>query len=61
MGLRAEGVVVAGFGVFLCEAAVCRLSSSWASFKGLKERPSKGPLGFYRGFMRLEKGSIRVI
>ena len=21
--------------------------------KGLKERPSKGPLGFYRGFMRL--------
>ena len=30
-GLRAEGVVVAGFRVFLCEAAVCRLSSSRAS------------------------------
>ena len=24
--------------------------------KELKERPFKGPLGFYRGFMRLYKG-----
>ena len=28
------------------------------SVKGLKERPSKGPLGLYRGFMRLYKGYI---
>ena len=26
------------------------------SFTGLKERPLKGPLGLYRGFMRLYKG-----
>ena len=29
--------------------------------KGLKERPLKGPLGLYRGFMRLYKGYIRAI
>ena len=31
-----------------------------SSFKGLKERPLKGPFGLYRGFMRLYKGYIRV-
>ena len=29
--------------------------------KRLKERPLKGPLGLYRGFMGLYKGYIRVI
>ena len=31
---------------------------------GLKERPLKGPLGFYRGFLRLHKvhkGYVRVL
>ena len=32
-----------------------------ASIKGLKERPLKGPLKLYRGFMRLYKGYIRVV
>ena len=30
-------------------------------FKGLKERPLKGPLGLYRDFMRIYMGYIRVI
>ena len=30
------------------------------TIKGLKERPLKGPLGLYRGFMRRYKGNIRV-
>ena len=30
--------------------------------KGLKDRPLKGPLGLYRGFMRLYlRGYIRVL
>ena len=29
--------------------------------RDIKERPLKGPLGFYRGFMRLYKGYIRVV
>ena len=32
-----------------------------ALLKGLKERPLKGPLGLYRGFMTLYKRYIRVI
>ena len=34
----------------------------WVSIiKGLKERPSEGPLGLKRGFMRLYKGYTMVI
>ena len=31
------------------------------SIKGLKERPLKGPLGLYGGFVRPYKGYTRVI
>ena len=41
-----------GFGVF--QVLILAL-------KGLKERPLKGLLGFYRGFMRLYNGYIRLI
>ena len=36
-------------------------STALFKFEGLKERPSKGPLGLCRGLMRVYMGYIRVI
>ena len=44
------------------EPSVLGVAGSEAvGFKGLKERPLKGPLGLYGGFMRLYKGYRKVI